>query len=212
MESFYFYCAAAAGGVMAMQFLFGLLGMGHGGDFHDGSVGLHLDHADGIDADHDVDHFDADDADSAGTWFVGILSFRAVCSAVMMFGLAGMSAQKMYEPSTSFLIASGCGIAVLFGVAYMLKTLYGFASDGTVRDEDALGMTGNVYLTIPAKNQGKGKVTVFVKGRTMEYEAMTEGESLTTGTPILVVDVPSPDVLAVVRDNEPPNSQGTNHA
>jgi F0F1-type ATP synthase membrane subunit c/vacuolar-type H+-ATPase subunit K len=159
-----------------------------------------------------VDHADADNPDSAGTWFVGILSFRAICSAVMMFGLAGLSAQRMYEPATSFLIAAGCGVAVLFGVAYMLKTLYGFASDGTVRDEDAIGMTGNVYLTIPGKNQGKGKVTIFVKGRTMEYDAMTDGENLPTGTAILVVDVPSPDVLAVVRDDETPISQGTNHA
>ncbi len=130
----------------------------------------------------------------------------------MMFGLAGLSAQKMYAPQTSFLIAAGCGVAVLFGVAYMLKTLYGFASDGTVRDMDAIGTTGHVYLTIPGQSQGKGKVTVYVKGRTMEYEAITDGESLTTGTAILVVDVPSPDVLAVERDDETPNSQGTSHA
>lgn len=212
MESLYFYCAATAGGILLMQFAFGLLGMGHGGDFHDGSADFQLDHADGLDVDHDVDTVDADHIDHGGIWFVGILSFRAICSAVMMFGLAGLSAQRMYAPETSFLIAAGCGILVLFGVAYMLKTLYGFASDGTVRDEDTIGMTGNVYLTIPGQNEGKGKVTVFVKGRTMEYEALTEGESLSTGTPILVVDVPSPDVLAVVRDDETPNSQGTSHA
>jgi hypothetical protein len=46
----------------------------------------------------------------------------------------------------------------------------------------------------------------------MEYEALTEGESLPTGTPILVVDVPAHDVLAVVRDEDTPISQGTNHA
>jgi hypothetical protein len=212
MESLYLFCAAAAGGILMMQFVFGLLGMGHHVDFHDGSADLHLDHADGIDGDHDLDHGDADHADHDGTWFVGILSFRAIVSAVMMFGLAGMSAQKMYEPPTSLAIALACGIGVLFGVAYLLKTLYGFASDGTVRDLDAIGTTGSVYLTIPANNQGKGKVTVVVKGRTMEYEALTEGESLPTGTPILVVDVPAHDVLAVVRDDETPNPQGTSHA
>jgi hypothetical protein len=201
MESLYFYCAAASSGILLLQLVFGLLGMGHDVDFHDGAGDIHFGHADG------VDH-----ADHAGTWFVGLLSFRAIVSAVMMFGLAGMSAEKMFEPRTSFLIAVGCGVAVLFGVAYLLKTLYGFANDGTVNDLDTIGMTGSVYLTIPANNQGKGKVTVAVKGRTMEYEALTQGESLPTGTPILVVDVPAHDVLAVVRDEDTPISQGTNHA
>ncbi|MCA9071066.1 MAG: hypothetical protein KDA84_19195, partial [Planctomycetaceae bacterium] len=104
---------------------------------------------------------------------------------------------------TSFVIAGVCGIAVLFGVAYLLHTLYGFASDGTVRDINAIGTTGSVYLTIPGENQGKGKVTISVQGRSMEFEACTEGEILPTGTPILVVDVPSRDVLTVVRDESP---------
>jgi hypothetical protein len=213
MESLYFFCAAAAGVILLMQFVLGLLGMGHHLDFHDGSADFHLDHADGMEGDHDLDHGEgADHADHAGAWFVGILSFRAIVSSVMMFGLAGLSAQKMYEPSISFGIAAACGIGVLFGVAYLLKMLYGFASDGTVRDLDTIGTTGSVYVSIPANNQGKGKVTVVVKGRTMEYEAMTEGESLSTGTLILVVDVPTPDVLGVVRDDETPTSQGTSDA
>ena len=214
MESLYFYCAAAAGGILAVQFLLGLLGMGHDVDVHDGGIDLDLGEADGFDAEPDLEG-GADHPDHAGTWFVGILSFRAIVSAVMMFGLAGWSARKMYDPGTSFLIASGCGIAVLFGVGYMLKMLYGFASDGTVRDFDTIGTTGSVYVPIPANNQGKGKVTVSVKGRTMEYEAMTEGESLATGTPILVVDVPANDLLSVVRDDDSENtslSQGISHA
>lgn len=203
MESLYIFCAAAAGGILLVQFAFGLLGLGHDADLHDGSADFHLDHADGIDADHDLDHDHADHVDHSGTWFVGILSFRAICSAVLMFGLAGISANRMYDSQTSFVIAAICGIAVLFGVAYLLHTLYGFASDGTVRDIAAIGATGDVYLTVPGQNGGKGKVTIAVQGRTMEYEACTEGETLPTGTPILVVDVPSHDVLAVVRDETP---------
>ncbi|MCA9072046.1 MAG: hypothetical protein KDA84_24125, partial [Planctomycetaceae bacterium] len=153
MESLYVFCAAAAGGVLLLQFVFGLLGMGHDADLHDGSADFHLDHADGIEADHeldhDLDHDHADHVDHSGTWFLGVLSFRAICSAVLMFGLAGISATRMYDDQTSFVIAGVCGIAVLFGVAYLLHTLYGFASDGTVRDINAIGTTGSVYLTIP---------------------------------------------------------------
>lgn len=201
MDSVYVFCAAAAGGILLLQFALGLLGLGHDVDVHDGGADFHLDHADGLDAETE---FDADGVDHDGAWFVGVLSFRAIVSAVMMFGLAGISAERMYDPKTSFLIAAGCGIAVLFGVAYILKTLYGLASDGTVRIEDAIGTAGKVYLAIPGNQQGKGKVTIVVNGRTMEYEALTEGEALPTGTPILVVDALGHDVLSVVRDDDTP--------
>ena len=200
MESLYIFCAAAASGILLIQLALGLLGMGHDVDVHDGGADLHLD------MDHDLDPGDVEHVDHSGAWFVGILSLRAILSAVMIFGLAGISARKVYGEETSFAIALVCGIAVLFGVAYLLKMLYGFASDGTVKDINAVGETGSVYLTIPGKNQGKGKVTVKVQGRTMEYEAVTDGESLPTGTSILVVDVPSHDVLSVVRDDETPSA------
>lgn len=205
MESLYVFCAAAAGGILLLQFVLGLLGMGHDADVHDGGADFHLDHADDLGGGHDLDHGGADAVDHSGAWFVGILSFRAIASAVMIFGLAGISARQKYSAETSFLIASACGIAVLLGVAYLLKTLYGFASDGTVQDVNAIGCSGHVYLTVPGENQGKGKVTVAVQGRTMEFEAVTQGDSLPTGTPILVVDVPSHNVLDVVPDEPPPS-------
>ncbi len=122
----------------------------------------------------------------------------------------------MYGPSKVFLIASVCGVAVLFGVAYLLQGLYNFANDGTVHDYDAIGCTGTVYLSIPARRKGKGKITVVVQDRTMEYDALTEGESLATGTPIRVVDAPALNVLEVVRAEESRSpqtkSQGTENA
>jgi len=206
MESLYVLCATLAGGVLFVQLVFMLLGMGHDADLHDGGMDVHLD----ADADVDLDQSGVGHADHSGTWFVGILSLRAICSALLIFGLAGLSAEKVYDPDTSFLIATVAGVVVLFGVAYMLKTLYGFASDGSVKSINAVGMSGQVYLTIPGENQGKGKVTVSVQGRTMEFSAVTEGEALPTGTSVLVVDLPSDDVLAVVRDDSSP-SLGNDH-
>ncbi len=208
MSSLYFYCAAGAGTVLALQLLGGLLGIGHDADIHDGSVDLHLDHADAT-AGHDMDHADSD---QEGARFLGILSLRAIASAVMMFGLAGLSAQRMYSPRTAFLVAAACGVMVLFGVAALLQGLYNFANDGTVHDYDTIGATGSVYLSIPGHRKGKGKVTIVVQDRTMEYEALTSGESLPTGTQVLVVDVPALNVLEVVRAEEPSPSKGTKNA
>ena len=101
---------------------------------------------------------------------------------------------------------------VMFGVGALLQALYGFANDGTVHDYDTIGSTGNVYLSIPGHRKGKGKVTVVVQDRTMEYDALTGGESLPTGTPVLVVDAPALNVLEVVRAQEPSPSKGTKNA
>ncbi len=192
MESLFLYCAMIAGGLLMTQMALMLFGMGHDADVHDGSMDVHLDHADGF--------------DHAGAWFVGVLSFRAVASAVLMFGVAGLSSQRFYDATTSFFIASACGVAMLFGVAYLLRVLYRFASDGTVKAEATIGRVGQVYLTVPGGNQGHGKVTIAVQGRTMEYEATTHGESLPTGTPILVVQAITDNVLEVERDETPPET------
>jgi hypothetical protein len=79
----------------------------------------------------------------------------------------------------------------------MFKQLYLLQADGTVKMQDTVGCTGTVYLTIPGQLQGAGKVTVKVAERTMEYRAMTSGESLKTGAPVVVTKVVSEDTLEV---------------
>lgn len=50
-----------------------------------------------------------------------------------------------------------------------------------------MNCTGEVYLTIPAAQNGEGKVQIRVQGAVREYDAMTPGEQLGNGTPIRVI-------------------------
>jgi hypothetical protein len=189
MESMYFYSAVAGGTLMAGQFLLGLLGIGDDVDLDD------------VGGDVDVD---TDGMDHGGEWFVGILSFRAVVAAITVFGLAGLSAGScgLFTDITTLAIAVVSGGVMLYGVGTMLKTLYRMKSDGTVQIEQAIGNYGTVYLTVPSKKAGAGKVSIKVQERMMEYEAMTAGEELPSGTPVVVVDVISPGVVDVKRATE----------
>jgi len=190
MENFYLYCAVISGSLFLLQLLLGLVGLGHG--------------ADGVDLDaHDLPTGDVDAVtefdgfDHGGLRFVGLLSLRAIVAAGTIFGLAGLAAGKQFDPLPTFVIATVAGGTVLYGVAWIMRNVYRLASDGTVRIDHAVGQTGSVYLPIPQRKSGVGKVTVEVQERTMEYEAMTAGEALATGTPIVVTDVLNPEMVEV---------------
>jgi hypothetical protein len=72
--------------------------------------------------------------------------------------------------------------------------------DGTLSLASAVGTTGSVYLSIPARREGVGKVHLIVQNRLVELRAITDEDDLATGTPILVVDVEGTDTVVVVRN------------
>lgn len=197
MENVYLACAALGGTIFICQFTMALLGFGGGGDHdmgadHDAGGGDHG----GADGEHghDVGH------ESATQWLVGVLSVRTVTAAVAFFGLGGMGATQGHAgPATAIVIASACGFAALYIVAWTMRLLGRLRADGTAHIERALGQPALVYLSIPGRKQGTGKVTVTVQNRTMEYQALTENDDLPTGTPVMVVAVVGPDTVEVAR-------------
>ena len=71
-------------------------------------------------------------------------------------------------------------------------------SSGTLDTKQAIGSTGQVYLTIPDK--GIGKVTISFQNRLREFDATSfEGEELKTGQPIKVVRVDG-NILVVQKN------------
>jgi hypothetical protein len=181
MEAVYLVCAAVGGTLLLCQFLLGLLGLGHHDVDHDHDVG----HG------HDIDH----DHES---WYVGILTFRTLVTAVTFFGLVGLATIEATEDSTLALtLALLAGLGALVGVAWLMKALYRLKADGTLRIDRTVGRTGTVYLSIPGNQAGAGKVTIKVQNRTVEYLAVTRQETLATGTPIQVVGIVGPDTVEV---------------
>ena len=57
----------------------------------------------------------------------------------------------------------------------------------TMNPKEAVGKEGEVYLTIPAKKQGAGKVNVLVGETLTEFDAVTdEREDIPTGQKVVV--------------------------
>jgi membrane protein implicated in regulation of membrane protease activity len=120
----------------------------------------------------------------------GVLTFRTVMIGLTFFGLTGKASMASgFGPPRALMVAIVCGLVAMYGVYFLMRGLYKLTADGTERIDRAIGEEGTVYLTIPGRNEGLGKVQVAVQNRTVEYEAMTGGEKLPTGARIVVVGV-----------------------
>jgi hypothetical protein len=180
MRSVYIVCAVIGGAILLIQT--GLLILGfHGGD-----------------ASFDY-HADADVGDGSFT----VLSTRAISAFLTFFGLSGWGALEAgWGHGASLGVAVVAGGAVMVIVASVLRLQLKLASRGNVVPENAIGETATVYLRIPAKRAGQGKITVAIQGRSHEFLAVTGGPAIPTGDAVRILSMPTVGTFEVVRLNE----------
>lgn len=127
-----------------------------------------------------------------------ILSVRSFIAFFTFFGWAGVSVLNSGGSSImAAMIGTGAGFSAMFVVGYMMYLFSKLKEDGTIKAEDAIYSTGEVYLSIPAAKSGQGKIQVSINGSLREMDAITEGKSLPTGANIRVVDILETNVLVV---------------
>jgi len=95
------------------------------------------------------------------------------------------------------LAASLAGASVMALVAFIMRFFRRMQSSGNVNPRNAIGKTARVYLRVPGARSGKGKVTVRVQGRSMEFGAVTTGSELPSGSDCRIVGITTDDTLEV---------------
>ena len=157
----------------------------------------------GLDADADmsgdVPDGGADGAlDGHGTG-LGLLTFRNLVNFLLGFGWTAI----LLKPSINsvpllLVIAIIVGVGLVFLVMLLFKWLGGMQQTGNIDVfKVAAGCEGKVYLAIPGERAGSGKVQITINDAVREYEAVTDGPKLATGTSIRVVEALSADTLLV---------------
>ena len=177
MSAFFLTCAVLGGGILLLQLIASLAGLGHHGI--DDAHGSHL-HADGL----------------------HLFSVRALAAGVAFFGVGGLAG---LTTRLGLLLAIPLsllfGSAALLGIAYATRAMLRLENDGSVEVEHAVGALATVYLSIPGGRAGLGKVHATVNNRMVEYQAVTSHrEGLPTGARVLIVDVVDSDTVDVVPD------------
>ena len=121
-----------------------------------------------------------------------------------MFCVAGWAGVVFVDlglaPIPAVLLAILCGVAALFGIAYLMKAVLKLQSNGNIQIGGAVGKTGEVYIPIPAKGQGRGKINLTLQDRFIEVDAITRAEEpLKTGETVRVVSTDEAGLVVVER-------------
>ena len=85
----------------------------------------------------------------------------------------------------------------MYAVYAMLSGMRSLQSEGTVQIHQAVGELATVYLRIPPRQEGVGKIQINLQNRTMEYQATTLGDAIPTGATVVVIKVLGPDSVQV---------------
>lgn len=155
----------------------------------------------GGDGDSDYDDFDHDgdfDADHGG---FHIFTFKNLVAFFTLFAWSGLACiEGGFGIATVIIISVVCGTIMMVIMASLFYYISKFSHSGTLNMKNAIGHSGDVYLSIPAKKAGMGKVQIKVQGALRTLNAMTEDtDIIRTGSLVQVTDIIGENILLVKR-------------
>jgi hypothetical protein len=181
LHDFFLYSAIAGGALFLVQLVLSAMGAG------DADIDLGGGH-----------HGDLSSHGSADTAFK-LLSLQGLTAFFGMFGLVGLALYHESKVGPTFSVLGGfCGGALTtWLISRIFRAAKSLEASGTIKLENAIGLTGTVYLGItPTK---PGKVTLTMGGRLLTLDATSAEQSLETGTEVRVVRVLGDGTVSVVR-------------
>ena len=157
-----------------------------------------------VDSDFDVDGSGIDDPSLGGHSGMNLYTFRNLVNFILGFGWTAILLKNtIHSNFLLILVAAAVGVALVVLVMYLFKWLSSMQQTGTIDVfQQATGCQGKVYLAIPAERSGAGKVQISINNSVREYDALTDGDALPTGTDVKVVEAINATTLLV----EPLNS------
>lgn len=122
---------------------------------------------------------------------------------VSFFTVFGWSSIILYQNSLPGALAVASGLALgygaMVGAAKLVQWSIRLQEDGNLVLENAVGLTAQVYIPIPAAGGGEGKVTLTLQDQFVELSAVTaEDEAIPSGTLVRVTGIRE-GVLTVER-------------
>lgn len=186
----YWTIAIAFSVVFAIQMTLTLIGLGDtdaGGDAPDLDMG-------GTDASDGNGHT----MDTGGA--IQLFTIRNAINLLLGIGWGGVCLSGVIE--NHFLLALAaifCGCVMVAAFVVMYRQLMRLESNGSYQIEESVGQVCEVYLRIPARCSGSGKVQISFHGSVQELPAQTEGEAIASGTKVRVTKVIDKTLLIVEK-------------
>ena len=152
-----------------------------------------------MDVDTSLDGSDLSNIDSGANLY----TFRNFVNFFLGFGWTAIILQPSVKSTAVLVIISVLvGIALVALVMYMFKWLYSMQQSGNINVyKSAVGCQGKCYLRIPGERGGEGKVQITIQGAVREYNAVTDGDEIKTGTSVKVLEAIDGNTLLVEELN-----------
>ncbi len=187
-----FYCIAIpATLVLLIQTVMLFIGLGEA-----------LDGADGVD---DIGEIGADSAADAADLsdFDGLRVFtvRGIVAFFVVFGWVGIAMRSSdVSLAVTIPVALAAGVAMMIGIAYLLRAVMKLRGDGNIDNRNAVGVPCKVHLTVPAERAGQGKVHLMLQGSYVERDAVTDQpDAIPTGSEAVVVGLSGQTTLVIEK-------------
>lgn len=131
-----------------------------------------------------------------------LLSLKNIIGFFTMFGWSGLGFLSLgLIPWMVILLSFTCGFLMMLAMALLFYFMSKLVESGNMNIKNAIGRSGEVYLPIPAKRQGMGKVQIIVQGTLQTLDAISDdSEMIPTSALIQVTDVINSQIL-LVRKN-----------
>ena len=199
IEKLFIGCAVIGGVLFVVRLILQFMGADHGmGDDIGGGVDVHTDFGGG----HDVSGNPHDPGLHSGESYLSfkILSFQGLTAFFMMFGLVGLAMMNQTEQGAirSLLAATVAGMGTVWVISVIFRQAGALQCCGNINLKNAIGLEGEIYLTIPAGDVGKVRLTVQERLRIYDAVAVDKTE-IKTGQRIRITDVTPQDTLVVEK-------------
>ena len=129
----------------------------------------------------------------------GVFSFRNLINFLLGYGWAGVLFFDSIEKRWLLqVVAILVGLVFVLAFVLMFRQIMKLSHDGSFKMDEAVGLSADVYLRIPAARSGRGKVQVSVKGSVHEIDAVTDSDKeIATGGHVKILEVLGDDLLLV---------------
>lgn len=139
------------------------------------------------------------DTDFDGGAGFQFFTFKNGVAFFAIFGWIGIAClSNGLSLMTSVIISGICGLLMMAIMASIFYYVNRMTESGTLEYENAVDLTGEVYLEVGGRRSKMGKVQINVQGSLREMEALTdEFEDIKRGTLVIVDSVTKNGVLII---------------
>lgn len=127
-----------------------------------------------------------------------LFSLRNLINFLLGFSWTGIGFYRLIENKAVLtLVAFVVGLVFLFLFYAIIRTILKLAENNSFRIESTIDRIGEVYIPIPERKTGAGKISVSVGGSMHELDAMTEGDRIPTSTKVKITRIEGKSLLIV---------------